>query len=360
MKLSNLQVVPYGFELTRTLRTARGEMRMRRGFILSAVSHAGHRVHGEVAPLPGLSDESLREAAEVLETIVAGKLLEAKLANDSLDSIATFCAGLSVPPSVRHGVEQLFVDALSQEKGVSVACLLNLDSAHEVETATLVADAKAALRAVDAGFRTVKLKVGYQEAAEDIRHVFKVREAVGEAINIRIDANGAWTPAWAVDILKKLAPANIECIEQPVDAEDVAGLAWVRSQSPIAVAADESARTAPQIMDLLDRQAADWVVLKPMLCGGPALTYALGRMAQARGVKVMITTALDTALGRASALQVAAALAGEGSVPAGLDTGDWLTKDVGVLPKVTNAMMPLPHGSGFGVQVNLESLVGPS
>ena len=126
MKLSNLQVVPYGFELTRTLRTARGEMRMRRGFILSAVSHAGHRVHGEVAPLPGLSDESLREAAEVLETIVAGKLLEAKLANDSLDSIATFCAGLSVPPSVRHGVEQLFVDALMPHRRMPLHCVFAL------------------------------------------------------------------------------------------------------------------------------------------------------------------------------------------------------------------------------------------
>ena len=72
-------------------------------------------------------------------------------------------------------------------------------------------------------------------------------------------------------------------------------------------------------------------------------------MAQERGVKVMVTTALDTAIGRASALHVAAALAGPTSIPAGLDTGGWLAQDIADFPEACDGLMTLPERPGFGI-----------
>ena len=153
-----------------------------------------------------------------------------------------------------------------------------------------------------------------------------------------------------MDVLKRLEPLQIECLEQPVEPEDIEGLAWVRGQSPIAIAADESVRTCEQIVDVLEKRAADIIVLKPMFCGGPAKTYALGRMAQERGLKVMVTTALDSAIGRASALHVAAALEGEGSIAAGLDTGGWLAEDSATLPQAALGFITLPKTNGLGLE----------
>ena len=87
-----------------------------------------------------------------------------------------------------------------------------------------------------------------------------------------------------------------------------------------------------------------------MFCGGPAKTYALGRLAQERGVKVMVTTALDSAIGRASALHVAAALAGEDSIAAGLDTGGWLAEDSATLPQAESGLITLAQAAGLGLE----------
>ena len=102
-------------------------------------------------------------------------------------------------------------------------------------------------------------------------------------------------------------------------------------------------------MNVLEKRAAKIVVLKPMFCGGPILTYSLGRLAQERGVKVMITTALDSAIGRASALHVAAALSGPMSIPAGLDTGHWLAEDSASLPEANEGLMTLSTAPGLGL-----------
>jgi L-Ala-D/L-Glu epimerase len=348
VKLESIQIEPYAYALARKLRSAHGEMRHRYGFILKARTSLGHICYGEVAPLPDFSEETNDQAGEMLTRLDSSGALRKELGND-LSAITEHCDALNLLPSVRHGVEQLFLDGLSQDKAMSVAQCLNPATVTQVETAHLAADASSALEAVKKGFRTIKLKVGYQEAAEDLRRVIAVRKAVGEGVNIRLDANGAWTPGWAIDVLKRMAPCEIECIEQPVIAEDIDGLAWVCEASPIPVAADESVRTAAQVINVLEKRAAKIVVLKPMFCGGPILTYALGRLAQERGVKVMITTALDSAIGRASALHVAAALSGPLSIPAGLDTGHWLAEDSGTLPEPLEGFMHLSQAAGLGV-----------
>ena len=348
MNLKGIQIEPYAYALARKLRSAHGEMRHRRGFIIKGQTSLGHICYGEVAPLADFSEESYEQARVMLESLDASAVLKNEVGNE-LAAITQYCDDLELLPSVRHGVEQLFLDGLSQDTGMSVAQCLNPESATQVETAHLAADAASALAAVDRGFRTIKLKVGYQEAAEDIRRVVSVRKTVGEGVNIRLDANGAWTPGWAIDVLKRMAPYQIECVEQPVGADDLDGLAWVCQESPIPIAADESVRTAEQVINVLEKRAANIVVLKPMFCGGPILTYSLGRLAQERGVKVMITTALDSAIGRASALHVAAALSGPLSIPAGLDTGHWLAEDSANLPEPTDGIMRLSSAAGLGV-----------
>jgi L-alanine-DL-glutamate epimerase-like enolase superfamily enzyme len=179
--------------------------------------------------------------------------------------------------------------------------------------------AREARRAAEAGFRTVKIKValddGYARAAV-------VRDAVGPAVRLRVDANGAWTREQALRMLHALAPLDIELCEQPTALLE--GL----EDSPVTIAADELLVAAPE----LALQRAQAVVLKPMALGGllPALRWAA--RARELGRAVVVTTSLDGAIARAGAAHLAAAVlaAGLATAPlaAGLATGRLLLEDL--------------------------------
>ena len=88
---------------------------------------------------------------------------------------------------------------------------------------------QAARHAIESGFRTVKLKVGISAStAAEVARVAAVREAIGSEPRLRLDANGAWTVAQAIEVIDALAQFDIELIEQPVAPENLAGLAEVR------------------------------------------------------------------------------------------------------------------------------------
>ena len=100
-------------------------------------------------------------------------------------------------------------------------------------------------------------------------------------------------------------------------------------------------------MEVLER-AADIVVLKPMFAGTAKIcTGSFGPEAR---VRVMVTTALDSAIGRASALHLAAALANDLSIAAGLDTGGWLLEDSASMPRAVGGFIDLAPRAGLGLE----------
>jgi len=139
--------------------------------------------------------------------------------------------------------------------------------------------------------------------------VAAVRQALGPAVELRLDANGAWTPRQALAMLDALQPYNIALVEQPTPPDDLDGLRLVRQHAPgIPIAADESASDAAAIERLITAAAADAIILKPMLLGGPRPALALARRIQAAGLQVIVTSLLDSGIGVCGALHVAAAL----------------------------------------------------
>ena len=156
------------------------------------------------------------------------------------------------------------------------------------------------------GFRCVKVKVG---VGDDAGRVAAVRAAAGDAMAIRVDANGAWTtPDEALANLRALAPAGIELCEEPVHG--VAKLRAVRAKSPVPVAMDETAaeRGAP------GSGAADAVCLKISRCGGISGLLRDARAARAAGTKVYVASSFDGPLGIAAGLHAAAGLRASGPV----------------------------------------------
>ena len=289
-----IEVRPYRLRLKRPLVTARGVHEVREGFAVFA--HDGERTgRGDAAPLPELGTESLAACLRALE--------EARF--DALPST----------PAARCAVEQALLDLEAQRAGVPLARFLEPSAPLAVPaSAVLVAGAspelaREAQAAFSEGFRTLKLKVG---ADDDHARAAVVRDAAGPELELRLDANGAWDAPAALRKLRELAPLDIELCEQPTP--DLVGLA----ASPIAIAADEMIASDPE--GALNR--ARILVLKPMLLGGLIPALHLARRAHGRGLQVIVTTALESGVGRAGAAHLAAAVLALGPQPAaGIATG---------------------------------------
>jgi O-succinylbenzoate synthase len=179
--------------------------------------------------------------------------------------------------------------------------------------------------------RTVKVKVAErgQTLADDVARVRAVRERLGPAGRIRVDANGGWNVDEAEHAAHALAPFDLEYLEQP--CATVAELAELRERLrdwQLPVAADESVRKAADPLAVVAAGAADLLVVKAAPLGG--ITAALGIVA-ASGLPAVVSSALDTSVGLAMGARLAAALP-DLDYDCGLGTAALLAADVTAHP----------------------------
>ena len=159
-----------------------------------------------------------------------------------------------------------------------------------------------------AGCRTAKVKVAEpgQTLADDIARVRAVREVMGAEGRIRIDANGLWNVDEAEHAVHALAAFDLEYVEQPcASVDELADLRRRVKYMGIPVAADESVRKSSDPLAVARAKAADLLVIKAQPLGG--VTHAL-QIVTAAGLPVVVSSALDTAVGLSQGAALAAAL----------------------------------------------------
>lgn len=186
-----------------------------------------------------------------------------------------------------------------------------------------VAPAVAAEMARASGCRTIKVKVGDADSQARVR---AVREAVGEKVKIRLDANGSWDADTASVALATLEPLGIELIEDPVSG--LGEMARLRRGCPIPIAVEMPVRTVADARTV--KEAADLLVVKPQRIGG--IRAALDAAADA-GIPTIASSALETSVGLAAVAAVTAALPDHGFAH-GAGTALLLDGDVTRLPLV--------------------------
>lgn len=150
------------------------------------------------------------------------------------------------------------------------------------------------------GCATAKVKVG---VGDDRARVEAVRDALGDAGRLRIDVNGTWDVDTAVRRLRELARYDVEYVEQPV--ADLSDFARLRAKVDVPLAADESVRLAPDPLHISGIAAADVVILKVQPLGG---VWRCLHVAEAAGKPAVVSSAVETSVGLAAGLALAAAL----------------------------------------------------
>jgi len=178
------------------------------------------------------------------------------------------------------------------------------------------------------GCRTAKVKVAErgQPDSDDLARVEAVRDAIGPAGRVRVDANGGWNVEHAARMLQALGRFGLEYAEQP--CATLAELAELRRLVDVPLAADESIRRAEDPMAVRAAGAADIVVLKAQPLGG---VRAALRIAAACGLPVVVSSAVESSVGLAAGVALAAALP-ELPYDCGLATMSLLSGDVTAAP----------------------------
>jgi muconate cycloisomerase len=167
------------------------------------------------------------------------------------------------------------------------------------------------------GFRQVKVKVGIA-GHDDVARLRCLRRRLGRRIDVRVDANEAWSPAEAVERIRALEPFGITAVEQPMPHADLAGLAEVRKQVRAPIMLDESLCSRVDAERAIAGQACDLFNLRLSKCGGFIPTVRLARLARRHGLGYQLgcqvgETALLSAAGRHFACSVAGLRYLEGS-----------------------------------------------
>lgn len=174
-----------------------------------------------------------------------------------------------------------------------------------------------------AGFRCVKLKIGGIDFYRELELLDFIRgQFNSDELELRLDANGAFTPDNALDRLDMLARYDIHSIEQPVKQGQYDVMATVCRESPIDVALDEELIGLTTIADkvrMLDEIRPRYIILKPSLCGGFASADEWIRLAGDRGICWWATSALESNVGLNAIAQWVSGY--KPAMPQGLGTG---------------------------------------
>jgi O-succinylbenzoate synthase len=197
------------------------------------------------------------------------------------------------------------------------------------------ADQVAGVLARFPGCTTAKVKVAErgQSLDDDLARVAAVRDVMGPAARVRVDANGAWSVDDALAALRRLTAHDLEYAEQPcATVEELRDLrmALARNGIDVPIAADESIRKAEDPLRVRDLEAADIVVVKVAPLGGVRSALAV---VEACGLPAVVSSALDTSVGIAAGVALAAALPSLEHA-CGLGTVALLAGDVAVAPLV--------------------------
>ncbi len=334
-----MNVTPYQLDLATALSTAAGTIETRRGFVIKLPEQGGL---GEAAPLPGWT-ESVSACRDALRQAQQEPTPSAALA--AIDAKQT--------PAAHHGLALAVADARATAASQPLYQWLGGNSQSSVPVnATIGAGSiddivTAATEAVDAGYQTLKLKLGTTSVSQDLERIGAVEEAIPQSVSLRGDANAAWSRSEARQAFTALDGSSVTYIEQPLHPEALEAHQTLRTVGDVGVALDETLQRI-DIETIIETAAADVVVLKPMALGGPMRTREVARIAQQASITPVVTTTIDGVIARLGALHVAASL--PVTTACGLATASYLAQDLAPDPApVASGIMHPPSTPGHGI-----------
>lgn len=342
-------VRPFELPLAYPLGTARGTIETREGFLFDVFDDPLGL--GEASPLAPFTEDrtdchdALQRAADAYTE--TGWI-------DAFRAVSGTEDGRLRVPAARHAVSLAYLDWRARKEYVPLYRHLGgMEGSGTVPVNATIGDHEAeetADRATDAaadGYAAVKVKVGNRPIGEDVERAQAVRDAVGDDVAVRLDANGAWTFEQARTFIERTADLALDYLEQPLDPDEFEAHSRLRDRG-VDIALDETVAMYA-LEDVLAADAADVFVLKPMAVGGVDVARGIAIDLRQSGYRVIFSTTIDSVVARTGAVHLAASL--PDVAPSGLATGEFFESDLAPDPApVSGGEISLPDVPGLGIE----------
>ena len=314
---------------------------------------------GNIDPTPGYSKEGTADHLRVLETRLAPLLIGMDPTNVHT-ILAKMESAVEGFLDSKAAIEMACVDLTARACGVPVYTYLGgavKDTLLFNAWIGILPPEQAAAETVEwqkRGFRSAKIKVGGNIEADRDR-VAAVRAAVGPDFNLRIDANAGYDADTSIKLARMVAPYKLQLFEQPVPADDIAGMARVRLEANavgLPIMADESVLDHASLIRIIEARAADIVKVKVMKQGGFLNTRRMIATAEAAGIRCVVGHGFGLGINTMAEIMLAAT---SSNVIDGLEcVGPLKTADDIVTHKLdlSTGRLALPAGPGLGVMLD--------
>jgi o-succinylbenzoate synthase len=310
--------------------TSRGVYKTRDSWFLELTSEErpGVKGVGECATLPDLSCDAIPEYEKILRAVCQQFETTGMIDYNMLRPYPSILFGLETALAQFNagGSTALFDTPFARgEEGITINGLVWMGTFDEMYARLE--------EKLNAGFHCVKLKIGAIDFEREIDLIRHIREHfTKEQIELRVDANGGFSPDDALDKLNRLSKYDIHSIEQPIRQHQWGEMARLCRESPLPIALDEELIGVNMRMmkaDLLDTIRPAYIILKPSLHGGMKGCEEWIQLARERGIGSWITSALESNVGLNAIAHFAAKMYGPNvQMPQGLGTGQLFTDNI--------------------------------
>ena len=312
MKITDIKIGEISVPLITPFKTALRTVHSVNDIIVEVHTDTGHIGYGEAPPTGVITGDTRGGIIGALQDHIIKSIIGMEI-SDLEDVMAKLHGSVVGNHSAKAAVDIAIYDLYGQ---LYKAPLYNLFGGNRKEIFTDVTIsvndpeemARDSINAVERGFTILKTKVGV-DPSKDLDRMKAIRKAVGYDVEIRIDANQAWKPQEAVQIIRQMEDAGIqlELVEQPVAAHDIEGLKYVTDHVSVPVMADESVFSPEDALKIMQHKAADLINIKLMKTGGLHQALKICSMAEIYGVECMIGCMLESKVSVNAAVHLAAA-----------------------------------------------------
>jgi L-Ala-D/L-Glu epimerase len=313
VKIIDIEVWRQSIPLIKPFKTALRTVERAESVMVKVSSDCGRVGWGEAPATVVITGDSL----ESIEAAIVKTIRPQLIGQDLLESEHVFHIlnkSMVRNSSAKAAVDMALYDLLAQRCDLPLYQLLGGYKAQIETDFTVSVNAPEemgndAVEYVRQGFTILKIKVGKDDIAHDVERIQEIRRRVGHGIKIRLDANQGWEAKKAIRTIRKMEDLglDIELVEQPVNANDLAGLKAVTDAVDTPIMADESIFTPMQAFEIIRHRAADLLNIKLMKTGGIYKAQIINSMAEENGIECMMGGMIESRLAVTAAAHLAAA-----------------------------------------------------
>ena len=356
MKIERVEPIAVSFPMKKPVFMAGVEIRQADNVIVRVETDTGVVGWGEAASAPTMTGETVESMMAAVHYLAPA--VESRPAEDIAGTVAAMAGRMYGNSAAKAAIEMAIHDLVGRATGRPVHALLggkrrsHIALLGVISNGELAGDLRDAEKKKAEGFQAFKIKVGIDKPFIDGERTRQVCRLLGPGLLISSDANQGWSTDEAVQYVRAVAGSGLDFFEQPVLADNIAGMATVAAAADFAIGADESIHSLEDIRRHHERKAARGVSLKTIKLGGIRGVMAAGELCGQLGMAVNVSCKTgESSLAGAAGLHIAAALP---QISWGLTLShEGLADDVTTRPiRVERGHVEVSDRPGLGIDVD--------